>query len=85
MAESSKYKARTPVLTQLKTMETMQTHQLAAKKQIQNPLAEAHKQLAAAEQLSGENHIFNFDRTSRLNYVVDMTKDLLAHLCDAAE
>lgn len=63
----------------------MQTQQLAAKKLIQNHLAEAHKHLAAAEKLSGENHIFNFFSTGRLNDAVDMTEDLLADLSEAVE
>ena len=62
----------------------LQPYQIAAKKLIQNHLAEAHKQLAAAEKLSGENHIFHFDDTGRLNDLVDGAKDL-ADLCDAAD
>jgi len=62
----------------------LQPYQIAARKLIQNHLAEAHKQLAAAEKLSGENHIFNFDGTGRLNDLVDAAKDL-ADLCNEVD
>lgn len=62
----------------------LQPYQIAAKKLMQNHLAEAHKQLAAAEKLSGENHIFHFHDTGKLNDLVDGAKEL-ADLCAAAD
>ncbi len=65
-----------------KLLENYQRNQLAAKELIQNQLAEAHKQLAAAETLSGAQHIFNFDETTKLNRAVDAVQELAAYLRD---
>lgn len=63
----------------------MQTQQLTAKKLIQNHLAEAQRQLAAAEKLAGENHIFNYKEMGRLNDLVDEAHRLLSDLGNVEE
>lgn len=65
-----------------KLLENYQRDQLAAKELIQNQLAEAYKLLDAAETLSGSQHIFNFDETTKLNRAVDAVQELAVYLRD---